>query len=432
MTHSGQGPEQQYPAAQPLPPEVTPGGPSDAQATQYLPPVPAQPPTAPPQPGYGYPQAAPAPQQGYGYPQQAGRPPQPGYGYPGPDSQATQYIAPVPPQAPPSHQDAQATQYLPPVAGGPAPVDGPDAQATQYMASVPPQAPAPQAPPAPAPHLQPERPPLADFDNLFRSETPRPAPAPPVVPQQQYQPPQPPPAQQYGYQDAYQQDAYQDAYYDDEPEPSRRRSPAVLIAAVVIGCAVVGLGAGALLSGGDDKKDDTAKGGQNVAASSAAPTGGATEKAADPVEAQAKALDKLLADSNNSRGAVIRSVEAIKNCTDLDRAASDLRGAAEQRRGLITRLQGLSVDQLPNSSALTGALTRAWQASASADDHYAAWAEQAKGKKICKGGHARSTSQTVEATKKSAEATAAKKEAAGLWNPTAEKYGLSKREPTQL
>ncbi|MEV5968512.1 hypothetical protein [Streptomyces sp. NPDC051921] len=424
MTHSGQGPEQQYPAAQPLPPEVTPGGTADAQATQYLPPVPAQPPVAPPQPGYGYPPPAQAPQPGYGYPQAAQ--PQPGYGYPGPDSQATQYIAPVPPQAPQGSQDAQATQYLPPVAGGPAPaaMGGPDAQATQYMAPVPPQ--------APAPHLQPERPPLADFDNLFRSETPQPAAAPPVVPQPQYQPPQPPPPQQYGYQDAYQQDAYQDAYYDDEPQPARRRSPAVLIAAVVAGCAVVGLGAGALLSGGDDDKKDTAKGGQNVAASSAAPSGGATEKAADPAETQAKALDKLLADSNNSRGAVIRSVEAIKNCTNLDQAASDLRGAAEQRRGLVTRLQGLSVDQLPNSSALTGALTKAWQASAAADDHYAAWAEQAKGKKICKGGHARSTSQTVEATKKSAEATSAKKEAAGLWNPTADKYGLTKREPTQL
>ncbi|MFF2570331.1 hypothetical protein [Streptomyces sp. NPDC058084] len=449
MTHSGQGPEQQYPAAQPLPPEVTPGGPSDAHATQYLPPVPAQPPVAPPQPGYGYPQAPQAPQPGYGYPQQAAQPPQPGYGYPGPDAQATQYIAPVPPQAPQpapdaqatqyiapvapqAPQDAQATQYLPPVAGGPAPVGGPDAQATQYIAPVPPQAPAPQAPAPRAPHLQQERPPLADFDNLFRSETPQPAPVPPVAPQQQYQPPQPPP-QQDGYQDAYQQDAYQDAYYDDQPEPQRRRSPAVLIAAVVAGCAVIGLGAGALLSGGDDdKKNDTAQGGQNVAASSAAPSGEATQKAADPAEGQAKALDKLLADSNNSRGAVIRSVEAIKSCDNLDQAASDLRGAAEQRRGLVKRLEGLSVDQLPNSSALTGALTRAWQASASADDHYAAWAEQAKSKKVCKGGHARSTSQTVEATKKSGEATTAKREAAGLWNPTAEKYGLTKREPTQL
>ncbi|WP_128983929.1 hypothetical protein [Streptomyces roseicoloratus] len=434
MTHSGQGPEQQYPAAQPLPPEVTPGGSSDAQATQYLPPVPPQPPAAPPGPqqGYGYPQpAAPAPQPGYGYPPPAA--PQPGYGYPQPDAQATQYLGAVPPQGP----DAQATQYIPPVApqAGEAatqylpPVAGPDAQATQYMAPVPPQQ---SVPPQQA---QPERPPLADFDNLFRSETPqRPAPqhqAPPA-PQQHYQPPQAPqhpqhpqPQQQYGYQDAY---------YDDEPEPPRRKSPVALIAAVVAGCAVVGLGAGALLSGGDgdDKKGDSGKG-QNVAASSAAPSSQPSEQAADPAKEQAEALDKLLADSNDSRDAVIRAVASIRRCDNLDQAASDLRGAAKQRRELVTRLQSLSVDKVPNHTALSASLVRAWQASAAADDHYAAWADQAKGnKKVCKGGHARNTSHTNDGDKKSQEATAAKKQAAGLWNPTADKYGLPKRTYTQL
>ncbi|MFE1380130.1 hypothetical protein ACFW6S_14435 [Streptomyces sp. NPDC058740] len=425
MTHSGQGPEQQYPAAQPLPPEVTPGGPSDAQATQYLPPVPAQPPVAP-QPGYGYPPAPPQaqPQPGYGYPPAPQPQHQPGYGYPQApmpaDSAATQYLPPVAGGA-----DAQATQMIPPVAAAPA---GPDMQATQYIAPVPQQGP-PQGPPQGPTG---ERPPLADFENLFRSDTPQPA-AQPVVQhqpsvqlhQQPYQPPaaQPP----YG-------GGFQDAYYDeyDEPEQPRRKSPLALIGAVVVGCAVVGLGAGMLLSGGDDDKTDQ-KGGQNVAASSAAPSAdGATEKAADPAEEQAKELDKLLADSNNSRDAVIRSVESIKSCSNLDQAASDLRGAAEQRRGLVTRLEALSVDKIPDSAALTAALTKAWQASASADDHYAAWAVQAKSKKVCKGGKARSTSQTVEANKKSGEATTAKREAAGLWNPTAAKYGLTKRSTTQL
>ncbi|MFJ7064701.1 hypothetical protein [Streptomyces sp. NPDC101115] len=438
MTHSGQGPEQQYPAAQPLPPEVTPGGSSDAQATQYLPPVPPQPPAAAPgpQPGYGYPPpAAPppaAPQPGYGYPPPAA--PQSGYGYPQPDAQATQYLGAVPPQAPvPQGPDSQATQYiapvappgeaqtqyLPPVAGPVA--GGPDAQATQYMAPVPPQ------------HAQPERPPLADFDNLFRSETPQhqapqhQAPhAPAAGPQQHHQPPQPPQhhQQQYGYQDAYY----------EEPEPPRRKSPVALIAAVVAGCAVVGLGAGALLSGGDgDKTDKSGDKGQNVAASSAAPSSQASEQTADPAKEQAEGLDKLLADSNDSRDAVIRAVSSIRQCDNLDQAASDLRGAAKQRRELVTRLQSLTVDKVPNNAALSAALVKAWQASAAADDHYAAWADQAKSnKKVCKGGHARNTSHTSEGDKKSQEATAAKKEAAGLWNPTAGKYGLTKRTYTQL
>ncbi|MFE5594448.1 hypothetical protein [Streptomyces sp. NPDC056549] len=487
MTQNGQGPEhgggqpwggawgpaggppggQPLPPAQPLPPEA-PQGAADMQSTQYLPPIPPQ--QAPPQPGYGYPgpgapaaadmqatqhiapvpggmppvqgmppqhggmpQAQAAPQPGYGYPGPGAQAaPQPGYGYPGPgapaaaDMQATQHMAPVPPQ-----QGAGSdTQFLgtgPLAPQGPGPAGASDA--TQYIAPVPAQTPG-------------ERQPPAEFDNLFRTEAPRP-PQQPHAPQgyqqpgqapyqQQHQPPQhhqqppQPPQQQFGFRDAY---------YDDEEEPApRRKSPVALIAAVVVGCAVVGLGAGALLSGGDEKKDPKTSG-ENVAASSAAPSASAeqpAEKPADPAEPQAKELSKLLATSSSSRETVISSVASINQCKNLDQAASDLRGAAEQRRGLIAKLQALSVDKVPDNAALTAALTKAWQASAAADDHYAAWADQMKGKKACKGGKARSTSQRNAGDAKSGEATDAKKTAAGLWNPTAAKYGLEKRSWTQL
>ncbi|MEU8539503.1 hypothetical protein AB0C52_05790 [Streptomyces sp. NPDC048717] len=455
MTHSGQGPEQQYPAAQPLPPEVTPGGSSDAQATQYLPPIPGA--GAPPQPGYGYPHPHAAPQQGA---------PQPGYGYPhpaapvGPDAQSTQYLPPVP-----AAQDNQAaTQYLPPV---PAAQD--NQAATQYLPPVPQQGPPqgqppqgpPQGPPpgaVPPPHATQERPPLADFDNLFRSDTPRQAPQTPPpgygYPHPQAAPPAGPPRQQPGYGYPHPQTAapapqqqpyggYQDSYQPPqyaEPEPPRRKPPVKLIAAVVAGCAAVGLGAGALLSGGggDDKKDTAAKDSQNVAAGSPAPPTATEEKPSepapvDPVKTQAEGLDKLLADSNSSRDAVIRSVELIKRCDDLDQAATDLRGAAAQRRGLVTRLQALPVDKIPNNAALKVSLIKAWQASAAADDYYAGWAVQAKkNHKVCKGGHASATSQSKAGDRKSGEATAAKKEASGLWNPTADKYELTRREWSQL
>ncbi|MFJ2785175.1 MULTISPECIES: hypothetical protein [unclassified Streptomyces] len=451
MTQNGQGPEPQYPAvppaydahggapswdggawgpatgqqggqplppAQPLPPEAAPGG-ADAQSTQYLPPVPSQ-------PGYGYP------------------PPFAG------DMQATQHIAPVPGSMPPAYPpgpepgygyppaagDMGATQHIPPVPGrGAAPAGASDA--TQYIAPVPAREPG-------------ERQPPPEFDSLFRTEAPR-APQPPRA-QAYQQPHTPPPYQQPHTPPPYQQPpapyqqqhqapppppqqyAYQDAYYDEgagEPEPPRRKSPVALIAAVVAGCAVVGLGAGALLSGGEKPSDEP---GQNVAASSAAPSGEEkpAEKPADPAEPQARELSKLLADSSNSRDTVISSVELIKRCEDLDKAANDLRGAAEQRRGLVTRLQSLDVDKIPDSPALTEALTEAWRASAEADDHYAAWADQMKAKKACKGGKARSTNRTAAANAKSGEATTAKKEAAGLWNPTAAKYGLEKRTFTQL
>ncbi|WP_282694871.1 hypothetical protein [Streptomyces sp. CC208A] len=468
MTQNGQGPEQggaqawggawgpaggppqpggqPLPPAQPLPPEAPPAG--DLQATQYIAPVPPQggagamPPAGPPA-GYGYPPPA-APPMG----------PPAGYGYPPPvaDLQATQHMAPIPPQGgagaggqtqflgtgrlpqqPPAPAGASdATQYIAPVPGGPIP-GGPVPGGPVPGGPVP-GGPVPSQPPA-------------EFDSLFRDSAPA-QPAPPAYQQPapapyppQHQQPHQPPQQQYGYQapGGYQQgghDAYDD-YYADEPAP-RRKSPVALIAAVVVGCAAVGLTVGAMLSGGDDD-EKTPTAGQSAPPSSQAPapSDGASEtpeeKKPDPAEPQAKELDKLLATSNSSRDTVISSVELIKQCKDLDKAAADLRGAAQQRRGLVTRLQALSVDKIPNNAALTSALTRAWQASASADDHYAAWAVQVKkDKKACKDGQAKSTNHFQAANNKSGEATTAKKEAAKLWNPTADKYGLDRRGATQL
>src|SRR5690606_12336998 len=107
-----------------------------------------------------------------------------------------------------------------------------------------------------------------------------------------------------------------------------RISPGILIGVGVAVVAGVGMAAGAALSGGGEK--ETPKSESKPAAESA------SEKSAgpDPAEAQAKELDKLLADSNNSRAAVIRSVENIKSCKKLKQAASDLRAAAGQRNGL--------------------------------------------------------------------------------------------------
>ncbi|MEH6378822.1 hypothetical protein V7793_31460, partial [Streptomyces sp. KLMMK] len=208
---------------------------------------------------------------------------------------------------------------------------------------------------------------------------------------------------------------------------------------VVAGCAAAGLAAGALLSGGDEKKSDPP---QNAAVSSAAPSstpeaGGGKKKEpsagpADPAVAQAKALDALLKDSNNSRDAVIKAVDSTRNCKDLGKSASDLRDAAKQRDGLVTRLQQTAIDKLPNSAQLAAQLTKAWKSSASADTHYAAWADQVGGKHGCVKGHARPSGESVAGDRASGEATAAKKAAAELWNPIAKKYGLSQHSWAQL
>ncbi|MFF2957719.1 hypothetical protein ACFVT1_02100 [Streptomyces sp. NPDC057963] len=482
MTQSGQGDEQQLPAVRPAHEGVVlpagggepwiPGGPVDQAAPAggqpwgqpwgpqaahqdalSQPPAHAQGQGAYGQGGQQYGQGQPA--QAYGQPQAQPLPPvqpqqpQQPYAQPlppetvpgmgmgmgmgmGGEAEATQYIAPVPagpgPGGLPPESPAQATQFLGHGAPQPQayhqpqqpPVHGGDAEATQYIPPVPGGTPYGIRPGAPG-----DRQPPAEFDNLFRNQEPSGAtqqmPRFDPGPQHQgaHQPPQAP------------QPPYQPV--DDEPQGragQRKRPHVTLIAAVVAGCAVVGLGAGALLSGGDDKGEDNK---QPVAAASSSGEQPSTKTAADPAKSQADALDKLLADSNNSRAAVIGAVEKTKSCTDLDQAVTDLKGAAQQRRDLVTRLQGLSVDKLPDHDGLTASLTRAWKASAAADEHYAAWAGQAKnGKKVCKHGKARTTNETQQATVQSGEASKAKKEAAGLWNAIASKYGLTRRAATEL
>lgn len=413
------------PQAQPLPP-VQP-----QQPQQFQQPLPSQ-------------QQPPYAQQPQQQPPHAQQPPQ-------------SFAQPLPPEAVPGMStggDAEATQYIAPVAGGPTPgglppenpaestrllgravppqqpqayqqqpAPGGDAEATQYIPPVPGGAPYGIRPGTPG-----DRQPPAEFDNLFRSDEP--AGATQQMPQfdsrQQYQGAQQPPHSPQAPQPPYQP-------MDEEPQgpPRKKRAHVTLIAAVVVGCAVVGLGAGALMSGGDDKGEDDKQ--PVAAASSPAGEEPSTQAAADPAKPQAEALDKLLADSNNSRAAVVGAVEKTKSCTDLDQAVTDLKGAAQQRRDLVTRLEGLSVDKLPNHAQLTASLTKAWRASAAADEHYAAWAAQAKnGKKVCKHGKARTTSETQQATVQSGEASKAKREASGLWNSIASKYGLTRRAATEL
>ncbi|WP_369206934.1 hypothetical protein [Streptomyces sp. PU-14G] len=193
------------------------------------------------------------------------------------------------------------------------------------------------------------------------------------------------------------------------------------------GVAVIGLVVGGLLLAGGG-----GGGGEDKPQASSEPAGEETSKAPDPAEEQAKKLDALLADSNNSRATVIRSVEDIKQCKALGKAAKDLRAAARQRTALVRRLGELKTDQIPNSGQLTAALKSAWKSSASADNHYAAWADQAGGKKGCHKGKAKPTKQTAQGNTASGTATTAKKKAAGLWNPTAKKYGLKERQFGQL
>lgn len=492
-----QGPGQPQPQPHSAPPQPpaqvhqTMPLPSPADETQAMPPHPGRDPFAGPAPA-GAPGGLPA---GH-LPDTSGPPghwssgpgaqPLPAPGGPAGDAQATQLIppmggSPLPPEAP-----AQSHCAAPAPASAEAPPEsesttflgrrplrqqaarGPETEATQYIgAAVPPPGPG-QAPPDAGPFgMRPgapgDRQPPAEFDGLFRShsaaaagtaagpgggEATQQMPLFGDAPQRsagtQPYPPQQQPYDQQATQafQPYGQQGFepyaQQAGHEREGRAARRNSarrrlsPPALIAIVVAGCAIAGLAAGAALStgGSDEKGPDASK----TKAAAAGGDDGASAGGADPAEQQAKALDNLLADSNDSRTAVIKAVQSIKSCTNLGKAAEDLRGAANQRNSLVTRLQKISVDKLPDHDRLTSALTRAWHASAAADNHYAAWADQMAmgGKKTCHKGRARPTGEAAAGNRSSGEATQAKQEASGLWNAIARKYGLDQRQVTQL
>ncbi|MEU9555577.1 hypothetical protein [Streptomyces fumanus] len=379
----GSAPYQQPPAAyegatQYLPP--VPAAPADEGATQYIPPVPA------------------------------------------PDEGATQYIPPVAPGALPPEQGSEDTRYLGrarsagPARPGPMPppATGPDAQATQYIPPVPPAA------------GEADRQPPAEFDNLFRG-----APAAEGGSTQQMPVVAEPPAPRPGYAPQGPGGGGGGRRRAGHDGGGRTGSRVPLLAAVGIGIVVVGIGAGALMAGGDGEEED----GGNRTVSATAPatdTSASASPTVDPARQQAVELDKLLADSGSSRTAVINAVADVKSCDNLEQAAEDLRDAAGQRTQLVTRLSQLSMDKLPNHAELATALTKAWQASASADNHYAAWADQVAGKKGCHKGQARTTGEVQAATRASGTASSEKAKAASLWNAIAKKYGLTERQPVQL
>ncbi|MEU8604539.1 hypothetical protein [Streptomyces parvulus] len=407
----------------------------------------AQPPYAQAQPG-PQPHQQPQHQQGHGFPPPADEgatqfiPPVAASG----DEGATQYIPHIPPVGPgalpperPAQPQAESTQFLgrapqypaPPAAGRQSPPAAhSDAEATQYIAPV------PGGPYGAAPGGDEGRQPPAEFDNLFRGAPGADGPASATQQMPRFDEPQP------------HRGSGPSAYVPQGPGGGgggggRRRgndgggggrggSRVPLIAAVGVALAVVGVGAGAMMAGGggDDEKSENQPVSATAPASESASA--SAPESADPVRQQAVELDKLLAESGNGRTTVIRAVGDVKSCDNLPQAAKDLREAAKQRTGLVASLGKLSVDKLPRHTELTAALNKAWQASASADNHYAAWADQTAGKKGCKKGAARTTSHTQAGNRDSGTASKEKAEAAGLWNAIAKEYGLTERQPTQL
>ncbi|MFF2812766.1 hypothetical protein ACFVT2_37470 [Streptomyces sp. NPDC058000] len=370
------------PGAAPLPPMATAAPPVGDAATQMLRPIKAH--QGPPRPGQPMPQSQPMPGMGT--------------------------------------EGSEATQLIPPIGGA----------AGAGMPTPPPGAPFGGRPGAPA-----DRPTPAEFDGLFRDGPAAPGVA--AAPDATAQLPRfdeqarPPYGQQGGPAGPFAPGGGQDQYpsYEESGGGRRKLPAAAIVGVIVVALAGVGLGVGWALSGGSG--DDTGQKKTDPGTSTAKSAKDDSSKPADdPAAGQAKALDALLADSNNSRSAVISAVQNIKSCTNLGGAANDLRSAAGQRNDLVKRLQQLPVDKVPNNAQLTAALTKAWQSSADADNNYAAWADKSAGKGGCDKGHPKGGKEPAQGNAASGAATQAKQQAAGLWNPVAQKYGLREHQPEQL
>lgn len=296
--------------------------------------------------------------------------PQPGYG------------APQPGQAP-------ETQYLPPYPSG-------DPQGAGYPAQPGYQQPAPGYPQQP------------DHGYPAYQQAPQEYPAP----------------QEYGGQD------YATAQVTVRGGGNGGRSSGkLIIGGVVAGCVAAGILVAVLMSGGDDDKAGQEKKAAPVVTGSStaggSPAASASAAGVSPeVKAQAQALSDLLGTANDSRQAVIGAVASVQKCDKLPESQQALTDAAGKRRELQTKLAALKTDKLPSGPQLVEQLNAAWQASATADDEYAAWAADAQGacdpKKI-------DNQHYKNAVQASGTATNAKKQASGLWNAIAGQTGLPNR-----
>ena len=268
--------------------------------------------------------------------------------------------------------------------------------------------------------------------------------------QQQQQPSyEPAPAQsgyaqpQYGQQQTYTQPLQQPQYGGQQtggnggqggvrgggsgarPGPGGRRISNRTIAAIAIAaCAVIGIGAAAMFEG----SDTPAQASTTASASASAAASGASNT---QEKVQAQALSDLLATASNGRSAVITAVGNVKGCQSLGQSQQDLTTAAGLRQQLIQQLATLQTDALPNGTELVKVLREGWQASADADAHYAAWADQSKSS--CAHKHQpKAGGELSQGDADSGMASADKAKASQLWNAIADATGMPRRSSIQL
>jgi hypothetical protein len=173
----------------------------------------------------------------------------------------------------------------------------------------------------------------------------------------------------------------------------------------------------------------TRSAGTGSAGTGSAGTAPAPAPTPPPVTGQQAAarLAGLLAQSVSSRSAIVSASLDAGNCGGAyARDAQTFRQAAAERRNLIQQL-----DDLPGAQTLPGQmlsdLRSAWQASATADDDYAGWADDEAAR-----GCTTNDSWYAATSTPNQQATAGKMAFIATWNPLASRYGLPTYDQGQL
>jgi hypothetical protein len=262
----------------------------------------------------------------------------------------------------------------------------------------------------------------------------------------------PPPADEQAtrYQPADQQPAgYQPPDYQspDYPPPGHRspsgggsRRGRIIVAILAVIVAVGGIAAGLLIARAHANSGHQPSAGQSTPAGSSGPasagspgsvppSSGAPSSASAPTEQQgATNLSALLAQSGSDRGAINSAYNDVMSCgSTLSQDQATFQQAATSRQSLLSRLA-----TMPDASALpagmTSSLTRAWQASITADQDYAAWAGDESASCTPNGSDANLTA----AGGPDLQATTDKTAFVNSWNPIAQQYGLQTYAQDQI
>jgi hypothetical protein len=261
-----------------------------------------------------------------------------------------------------------------------------------------------------------------------------------------YQPPgyqpadhQPPGYQPPGYQPAsHQPPGYQPPGYQPPPDGGGSRRIIVGVLAVIV--AAGGIAAGLLIARAHASSGHAAGQGHSTPAqSSGSPgtgsPGSVSPSSSPPSSAAASArqqgadnLSALLASSVSDRGAINNAYNDVQSCgPTLAQDQATFQQAVTSRQSLLSRL-GSMPDAAALPAGMISSLTQAWQASITADQDFAAWAQD-ESASCTPGG---SDANLAAATGPDDQATQDKMAFVGSWNPVAQQYRLPTYSQDQL